>query len=525
MKNFIYLLAPLCLVCGCSGDRLQLADGSAGISGDAAQHEMIVLGSQLEDPYSVDNITKALSSVYPTKAGRVVVEPTDLYVRFLPEDEDEMKQLEAMGLQLLDHPVDFEIVREGDWYHDPELDPESITWQYAVVGKDFNFPSWIRYEVLDKCYIPEHDYSTKADGIDWEQVEMESYRLTGNQDLLATQTKSGASSAKPSGRITIRDPEYSDEAFGVKGVKVSCNTFVKFASAYTDEDGNYEMKVNFSSKPRYRLVFRNSKGFAIGFNLIVSPASSSTLGTAEPSGVDLEITSSSERKLFMRSVVNNAGYEYFSSCASKDNNMKLPPANLRIWLFPNLNIGSAPMMQQGVIIDESLIAKYLGSFSWIVKMFLPDITLGLKGLYSYSELYSAAVHEFAHASHFMQAGKDFWNAYVEFILRSFVTSGFVTYGTGTEDDHGYCEVGEMWAYYLQTVMYRDRYEGSEAAFGANYWFSPQILLNLDERGLSRAKLLKAFSSDVCDRNALQSRLVSLYPEFKSTINQAFGRYE
>ena len=518
-------MALMSLVCGCSGDRLRLANSDAGISGDAAQHEMIVLGSQLEDPYSVDNITKALSSVYPTKAGRVLVEPTDLYVRFLPKDEGEMERLEELGIQLIDHPVDYEIVREGDWYHDPELDAESITWQYAVVRKDFDLPEGIRTEVLDECYIPEHDQSTKAEGIDWEAVEMESYRLTGNQDMLAPQTKSGASSVKPSGRITIRDPEYSDEPFGVKGVRVSCNTFVKFANAYTDEDGNYQMSVSFTSKPRYRLVFRNSKGFAIGFNLIVSPASSSTLGTAEPKGVDADITETSERKLFLRSVVNNAGYDYYSECESKDYKMKMPPTNLRIWLFPGMNVGSTPMLQQGVIVDDSLIAKYLGSFSWIVKMFLPDITLGLKGADGYSDVYSAAIHEFAHASHFMQAGKGYWNAYVRFILRSFVTSGFVMYGAGTEDDHGYCEVGEMWAYYLQTVLYRERYAGSEAAFGTSFWFSPQILLNLDERGLSRSKMLKAFSSDVCDRDALQARLISLYPEFKSTINQAFVRYD
>ena len=84
-----------------------------------------------------------------------------------------------MGLTLLDHPVDFEIVREGDYYHDPEVDKDAITWQYAVVDKDFEFPADIKYEILDKCYIPSEEAGTKSGDIDWEAVERESFLLTG----------------------------------------------------------------------------------------------------------------------------------------------------------------------------------------------------------------------------------------------------------------------------------------------------------------------------------------------------------
>ena len=57
--------------------------------GRGLSHDMIVLGSKLENPYTTENITKALVSLYPTKAGRVEVKPTDLYVRFLPADKAE----------------------------------------------------------------------------------------------------------------------------------------------------------------------------------------------------------------------------------------------------------------------------------------------------------------------------------------------------------------------------------------------------------------------------------------------------
>lgn len=517
MKRTELFFALALLVTSCDGLGFASLGEAVDVSDDSG-HGMIVLGDRLDDPYSLDNMTKALSSVYGTRAERAVIEATDLYVRFLPEDDSQFDRLAAMGVAMLDHPVDYEILKEGDYYHDPSIEEEKITWQYAVVSKDFTFPSDIRYEILDKCYLNENDNSTKADWVDWTAVERAAFELTGNGDMLSPVTKGGGSG--PSGRISITDAKLG-ETFGVKGVRVSCNVFVKFAHAYTDEDGRYKMDKNFSSDVRYRLVFKNKKGFGIGFNLLLVPASFSSLGKHSPSGIDVNIDSNSERKLFCRSVVNNAGYDFWEDCSEKD--MQLPPSNLRIWLFQLLESSSAPMLQQGAVVDDSIIGEFLGEYASLLKMFLPDVTLGLKGCYDYSTVYDTAIHEFAHAQHFVKAGKSYWNSYIKFILKSFVTSGFTTYGVGTEADHGYCEVGEMWAYYVQTMIHRERYGDSDAVFGSSYWFKPGIFLDLDDRGLTRQNIFKALSSDVCDVETLQKKLISLYPEMKTAIRQAFDK--
>ena len=512
----IFVLAQSCDLL----DFCRKAGEVVDVTGDAL-HGMIVLGDKLEDPYTVENMSKALASVYPTK-GRVLVNPTDLYVRFLPKSDEEFEKLERLGVQMLDHPVDYQIVREGDYYHDPSIADEDITWQYAVVKKDFVFPSGIKYELLDECYLPDNDASTKADGLDWDEIEREAYRLTGNEDMLAM-TKGDAVSAKPEGRITIIDDLKGETPYGVKGVRVSCNSFVKFANAYTDEEGYYKMSKTFSSDVRYRLVFKNMKGFSIGFNLLLVPASCSSLGKSGPEGVNAQIDKYSEDKLFTRSVVNNAGYDYYESCVTESERMRTPPTNLRIWLFRGLSTSSAPMLQQGAVVDASKMARYLGKFTSLLKMFLPDVTLGLKGAEDFCTIYSTTVHELAHASHFMQVGKEYWDKYIEFIITSFITSGFTTYGVGTEENHGYCEVGEMWAYYLENVFYRERYN-EEFLSGTTYWFYPQIMMYMDERGIGRYKIFNALTADITDRDLLQKRLVSLYPECKSMINQAFSRY-
>lgn len=188
-------------------------------------HEMIQLGGKLEDPYEIENVKKAIASLYPTKADEVELDPTDMYVRFLPRNEDQMDRLMELGVEMLDHPLDYEIVRDGDYYHDPEISVDNITWQYAAVRKDFKFPKDITYEILHDCYISDNDseVQTRASWIDWDAVERESYKLTGNEEMLLPETKGRH---RPNGRITIIDEKANGgKPIGVAGVKVCCHRF------------------------------------------------------------------------------------------------------------------------------------------------------------------------------------------------------------------------------------------------------------------------------------------------------------
>ena len=522
LREFI-ACALILVATGCSekgfGGLHEDESGSDGVA-----HEMIVLGEKLEDPYSVSNVTKALASLYPTKAGRVDVTPTDVYVRFLPKSEEEYQRLVCLGFELMDHPLDYQIVKDGDYYHSPDLSDEDITWQYSVVPHGKELPSDIYSEILDDCFIPDPSADTKSeDGIDWEAVEREAFRLTGNEDMLLPQTRGGAS--KPEGRITIVDDDANGgQPFGVSGVKVVCNVFVKYSSAYTDRDGYYSIGKKYSSKPRYRLRFKNKEGFAIGFNKILVSASTSALGKGPSSGMDVTITKASDRKLWCRSVVNNAAYDYIQRCSSEDMNIARPPKNLRIWLFQKLSASSAVMMRQGAFIDRTLIKTFLGEYSALIKLFLPDVTLGLEGRSAYSSIYAETCHELAHASHFAQVGKDFWDKYINYIISSYLNSGGKTYGDGTAPSSGYCEVGEMWGYFMQNSMYHDRYGGTMPSAGMNYWFHPQIFRYLEERGLSKSQIFTALQKDVTDIGALRKKLLELYPDKSQIIRQVFDRY-
>lgn len=512
------------IVMSCSEEGMQTGIDSDYEYGRQLSHEKIVLGERLDNPYKTENITKALQELYPTKAGRVDVTPTDLYVRFLPKNETELEILENCDLYLMDHPMDYEIVCEGDWYHDPEVPDDEVTWQYAVVPPDFEFPD-IEYEIIDECYIVENDAVTRADdGIDWEAVERKAYELTGNADMLgAPATK--AAKVQPSGRITIVDGHSGDgKPFGVAGVRVSCNSFVKFDHSYTDADGYYQMRKKFSAKLRYRLVFENEKGFSIGVNMVLAPASVSTLGKSGPEGVNVTVTQESEDKLFRRCVVNNAAYEYYCSCAPDKLNITIPPKDLRIWLFNSLQSSSAVMLHHGAVLDHEVLAPFLGDFSPLIKFFSPDITIGTENRKDYRSIYASVCHELAHASHFAKVGTDFWNRYVFYVIGSYISTGGITYGDGKTANSGYCEVGEMWAYHVESRMYHDRYGGSFPTFGTSFWFYPQILRYLEEKGIALWEIFLVLDHTVTSKDALRKALIASCPDKADVIEHIFNRY-
>ena len=520
MKKTLLLLMPWLTIAACQRSGLPQEENMRAPEGQVF-HEMIQLGEKLDDPYTVANMTEALTKAYPTKAGRVSLQATDLYVRFLPKDDSQMDVLKSLGLYLMDHPMDYRILREGDYYQDPSLGDDTITWQYAVVPYDFEFPAGIKYEVLDECYLADHD-ATKASDIDWIAVEEEAFKLTGNENLWAAPTKAAY---VPSGRVTIEDPDFSGgKPFGVAGVKVVANIFVKFATCFTSRDGYYTMPKSFSGKPRYRLVFQNEKGFSIGFNFIIVPASVSTLGVGGPEGIDVNVTSSGDEALFRRCVVNNAAYDYFSRCTDTDLEITPPPGDLRIWIFPGLSASSAPMLHHGAFMDNYLLQRYLGVWLGLIQIFLPDITIGTSGQMNYQSIFSAVSHELAHSSHFAKVGNDFWSPYIHYVIQSYVTGGGQVYGSGSGDGASQCEIGEMWGYFMQATLVKDRYKGAIETFGNSFWFKPDILTYLYERGMTRGEIYRALSPAAVDIESLKKELVKVAPGLEKDIMETFSRY-
>jgi hypothetical protein len=135
-----------------------------------------ILGMQHVNPYLIPNMRNAYAALGLSSSLAVI---NNLYVRFLPSSPEQFGILDsimdAQGLDLFDAPMDYDILQEGDYYQDPSIPAEQVSYQYAVVPPSFQFPSGITYTILAQIHIPDDNYTA---------VETEAERRAAVQDSL-----------------------------------------------------------------------------------------------------------------------------------------------------------------------------------------------------------------------------------------------------------------------------------------------------------------------------------------------------
>ena len=128
------------------------------------------------------------------------------------------------------YPLDYEILEDGCYYHDPEIPTDMPTYQYCAVAVDQKLPD-VEYEILENLYILE-DVNVYEDGNGnnitsltkrrttdyWEQLEDEALQLAGLAEKKTTLTKRN-SKWTPEGWIYYYDT-YKAKKEPMQGVPV-----------------------------------------------------------------------------------------------------------------------------------------------------------------------------------------------------------------------------------------------------------------------------------------------------------------
>ena len=208
-KIFCLLMLSATIITSCKKE-VQLSPSTISNKNLQQNEDMIILGEQLEDPYSIINMKKAYASL--RKSGDVPeidITPTHKYLRFLPKNEIEWGLLKSdTTIHLYDYPLNFEVKNIGTYYHDASLPDSTITWQYCVLPIDYVLPI-IHYEEIYDVFIPEENETKKLkNGNDindfYIKLEAESVKLTGNLPD-NTERIEKASKWTPKGKIRVWD--------------------------------------------------------------------------------------------------------------------------------------------------------------------------------------------------------------------------------------------------------------------------------------------------------------------------------
>ena len=345
-----------------------------------------ILGKQLENPYSVDNMTKALEKLKANNKLKsastegIEIETTHLYVRFLPKSEQELDILKQDTLlDIYDYPLDYEIISEGVSYHDPSLPDTVITWQYTVVSPEYQFPE-ITYETLAELFIMEEDEdsiitkSASVNYFDWVLLENKALELTGNLNEESNTTLTlKANKWRPAGRITANGNP-------VVGCMVRARRWFTTHKGYTNNNGDFSCDgrlrrdANYSIKwERYHWDIRDGNFGQAYYN-----------GPKQRGNWNLNITGG---KSLRYAFIHQAAYDYYYR---NPFGTQHPPHNK--WYRSAIKIGYHD--KDGGSLGD--YAKWRNWLSW------PHIRIyrSVNGTNrTTTQIYATTAHELGHAAH------------------------------------------------------------------------------------------------------------------------------
>ena len=425
--------------------------------------DMIKLGKQLENPYSVENMRLAWANIKSsTSHARVYnfdIEPTDLYVRFYPKNEKELNLLEADSLFLFDYPLDYEILNQGSYYVDSTGNQEG-KWYYTSVPIDYTFPN-IEYEILEELFLIDEDIdNASSNGRSTlprqflHDLEDEALRLTDNwEEAIDAPDAPNARPSKrnPQGHVRVWDTE-RQQLVGVEGVRVRTRRWFSYGYAWTNEAGYYRIDRGYRRDVHYTVFFENQSGFKIWSTTLDLSKASHHVGKHTRSGINIDMSTNSRAWRF--ATVNNAAVKYRRYC--NQFGIGLPPSNIRIAAVDKVGGGAAPMLRRtwgvfGFTSKSDLLAFFykangisltLNQIAVMIKFALPDIVIKAASSQGTAAVYETTFHEMAHASHYQQAGNANWVKYINYIIT------YGSYGDGTGNNVGLAALGEAWGYHI-----------------------------------------------------------------------------
>ena len=234
---------------------------------------LIKLGEKLENPYSIENMQKALDNLKSSKVSAksssvndIEITTTHLYLRFKPKNEDELNILKADSTFVLyDYPLDYEITENGYFYKDPEVTGDQPTYQYCAIPVDKKLPDGVEHELLANLFIPDEDsdddtenkIASKSYATDLvDTLVDEALRITNNLDESSTQGKSSLAARRskwrPAGTIKVWD-DVLNRYIGVEGVKVRARRWFTTHTGIANADGYYSCDGRFRRDANYKI--------------------------------------------------------------------------------------------------------------------------------------------------------------------------------------------------------------------------------------------------------------------------------
>ena len=281
----------------------------------------------VKNPFSTENIEQAFANLAARSNGRIkVVAPstTHNYVRFEPQNLDQIMLIHDLGYELWDEPLDQDLDYSGDYYHHPGL-PDSLNYFYTLIPANYSIIQTVPHSVLGQVVLFDEDAGDEQDpedvpedpwipapepcielpycepyvycppcvnriktsqgqkpedlvkkttkylldaGVDLVELYNEAMRLAGYEDEVIDGSPDGRTQSVryyPSGQILVHDNSVNQNV-PVVGTFVKSRRFFKLAHTYTNASGNFQINKGYRNKAQIIVKFKNDWAKIRGVN-------------------------------------------------------------------------------------------------------------------------------------------------------------------------------------------------------------------------------------------------------------------
>ena len=374
-----------------------------------SQTEMVQLGQQLQNPYTVANMQAAYNIIkqrYGESILNITISATHKYMKFSPSDgEQYAKMMEDTTVEFFSYPLDYEIIGEGGvYYHDPSL-PDSVpTFQYAAVDINYTPNPNITSQVLSNLCIPEITpyFTNSLNDTTLDFLIDEALILTGNYEADTNTTKSTLwTKYNPQGTIKVYDNVIVD-FIPVENVKVRARRWFIVYTDRTDANGYYYMSKTFKRKCNYSLKWSTPRFYVtngIWFQAIYN-------GPKKTGNWNLNI-GANEKSIRFATIFRGANRYHYKDIGG----LKRPGVLAPIKMAYIDDAGDQAGMNIG-----NYWQAYIAALPGIPNIFIWGKNPYDMSYYPTNVLFSTTVHELGHASHISLIGE--LTYLYEFVIKS-----------------------------------------------------------------------------------------------------------
>jgi hypothetical protein len=285
----------------------------------------------VKNPFTTENIEQAFGNLVARSSGRIKVLPppaTHSYVRFEPQDLDQIMLIHDLGYELWDEPLDQHLEYSGDYYQHPGL-PDSLNYFYTLVPVNYSIIQTVPHTILEDIVLFDEDAGDEQDpeddpwipdpgcdpnficycyddwgqayicntdprvylrnkgsdglpedlikkttkylldaGVNLVELYNEAMRLAGYPDEIIDETNNGRTQSVryyPAGYIHVLDNTLNQNV-PVKNVQVKSRRFFKIKSVWTNNVGYFSIDKGYRQKASIIVKFKNSWAKVRGIN-------------------------------------------------------------------------------------------------------------------------------------------------------------------------------------------------------------------------------------------------------------------